>query len=261
MLDFHNHLMPAVDDGAGDISESRAGLETLRNQGIREVITTPHLRGSLTLRPRDLAGFLGILDEAWESLVTLAAEEFPDLRVERGVELMLDVPNPKLDDPRLRLAGTSYVLVEFPAFTVPPHSTLAIRDLRQNGWTPIIAHPERYSNMPGSYDLVADWRDAGALIQVNSGSILGYYGPAAKRLAWTILEAGYVDYLSSDYHSRGKCAVAECAVLMKSKGGVALHRSLTDTNPRRLLRDEGPLPVPSFETGVSPFWRRVLPWR
>lgn len=261
MLDFHNHLMPAVDDGAGDISESRTGLETLQAQGIREIITTPHLRGSLTLRPHDLAGFLGILDDAWDSLTALAAAEFPELRIERGVELMLDVPHPNLDDARLRLAGTSYVLVEFPAFTVPPHSTLAIRDLRQNGWMPIIAHPERYMNMPVHHDLVGDWRDAGAFIQVNSGSMLGYYGATARRLAWTLVEAGYVDYLSSDYHSRGKCSVAACAEAMKNRGGLALHRALTDTNPRRMMRDERPLPVPTFQATAVPLWKRVIPWR
>jgi len=261
MLDFHNHLMPAVDDGAVDIDESRAGLQTLQAHGVTGIITTPHLRASLTLRPRDLAGFLGVLDEAWSSLTSLAAAEFPDLRLERGVELMLDVPCPNLDDARLRLAGTSYVLAEFPSMTVPPHSTLAIRNLRQSGWTPIIAHPERYSNMPANYDLVGDWRDAGAYIQVNSGSLLGYYGPAAKRLAWNLIEAGYVDYLSSDYHSRGKCAVAGCAQLMKDRGGVALHRALTNTNPGRLVRDEPPLPATAFERELKPFWRRMIPWR
>ncbi|MDQ3080836.1 MAG: hypothetical protein M3R07_01320 [Gemmatimonadota bacterium] len=253
--------MPAVDDGAVDIAESRVGLQTLQSQGITEIITTPHLRGSLTLRPRELAHFLRVLDEAWTALTSLASAEFPDLRLHRGVELMLDVPHPTLDDPVLRLAGTSYVLVEFPSMTVPPHSTLAIRNLRQSGWTPIVAHPERYTNMPANYDLVGDWRDAGAYIQVNSGSLLGYYGPAARRLAWTLIEAGYADYLSSDYHSRGKCAVAACAQLMKNRGGVALHMAMTVTNPRRLIRDEPPLPPTSFENEARPLWKRLLPWR
>jgi len=259
MLDFHNHLMPAIDDGAESIVEARTGLQTLKEQGVREIITTPHLRGSLTLRSSGLATFLAALDESWDLLATLAADEFPDLRIERGVELMLDVPHPTLDDPRLRLAGTSFVLVEFPSMTVPPHSTLAIRNLRQNGWTPIVAHPERYTNMPAGYDLIGDWRDAGAFVQVNSGSILGYYGPAAKRLAWAILEAGYADYLSSDYHSRGKCAVAPCAEVMRSRGGIALHRALTATNPRRLLANQPPLPLPPFESQSEPFWKRILP--
>jgi len=193
MLDFHNHLMPAVDDGAVDIDESRAGLQTLQAHGVTGIITTPHLRASLTLRPRDLAGFLGVLDGAWSSRTSLAAAEFPDLHLERGVELMLDVPNPNLDDARLRLAGTSYVLAEFPSMTVPPHSTLAIRNLRQSG--------------------------------------------------------------------RGKCAVAGCAQLMKDRGGIALHRALTATNPGRLLRDEPPLPATAFECDSKPFWRRMIPWR
>ncbi len=187
MLDFHNHLMPAVDDGAVDIDESRVGFEMLRSQGVREIITTPHLRGSLTDRPRELKGFLTALDEAWGLLEALADSEFPDIRIERGVELMLDIPRPNLDDPRLRLAGTSYALVEFPFMAVPPHSTLAIRNITESGWVPVIAHPERYANMPENYDLVNDWRDAGAFIQVNSGSLLGYYGAGPRRLAWALL--------------------------------------------------------------------------
>lgn len=260
MLDFHNHLMPAVDDGACDLDESRAGLEMLRSQGVRGIITTPHIRGSMTDRPRDLENYLGVLDEAWESLRVLAEAEFPDLRLERGVELMLDIPRPNLEDPRLRLAGTSYALVEFPFMAVPPHSTLAIRNLTERGWIPVIAHPERYANMPGNYDLVDDWRDAGAFIQVNSGSLLGYYGAVPRRLAWALLERGRADYLSSDYHSRGKCAVAQCAEVLKGAGGIAQNRALTGTNPRRLLANQSPLPVPPLEGGEPSLWKRIIPW-
>ena len=260
MMDFHNHLMPAVDDGACDLDESRAGLEMLRSQGVREIITTPHIRGSMTIRDRDLGGFLDVLDQAWESLKSLVASEFPDIRIERGVELMLDIPKPNLADSRLRLAGTSYTLVEFPFMAIPPHSTLAIRNLREDGWTPVIAHPERYANMPEGYGLVEDWRDAGAFIQVNSGSLLGNYGSTPRRLAWTILQQGYADYLSSDYHSRGKCPVAACAEVLKARGGIAQHTALTTTNPRRLLANQSPIPVPPFEADSPPFWKRVLPW-
>lgn len=260
MLDFHNHLMPAVDDGACDLDDSRGGLAMLRTQGVREIITTPHIRGSLTDRPRELESFLGVLDAAWDSLRALAEVEFPDLRLERGVELMLDIPRPNLDDPRLRLAGSSFALVEFPFMAVPPHSTLAIRNLTEKGWVPVIAHPERYANMPDNYDLVDDWRDAGAFIQVNSGSLLGYYGAGPRRLAWALLERGSADFLSSDYHSRGKCAVAQCAEALTNAGGVAQLRALTVTNPHRMLAGETPIPVPPLDGGRPSLWRRILPW-
>lgn len=262
MLDFHNHLMPGVDDGASDIDESRVGLEMFRSQGVTEIITTPHIRGSLTERPRHLAEFLSILDDAWHSLKTVAAAEFPDLRLERGVEIMLDVPRPDLSDPRLRLAGTKYALVEFPYMSIPPHSTQAIREIVQSGWVPVVAHPERYSNMPANYDLVEDWRDAGARIQVNAGSILSYYGANARKIAWQLLAVGSADYLSSDYHSRGKCAVKGCGNKLRGRGGEAQFRTLTETNPGRLIRNESPVPVPPLDPeSRPPLWRRALPWK
>lgn len=260
MLDFHNHLMPGVDDGACDLGESREGLETFGSQGVTTIITTPHLRGSMTRNAAELAGFLAVLDEAWEHLLTLAHGEFPDLYVERGVELMLDVPHPILDDPRLRLAGTAFALVEFPFMSLPPHSTLAVRDLVKSGWTPIVAHPERYANMGANYGLIESWREAGARIQVNSGSLLGYYGQTPKKLAWMILRDGLAHYLSSDYHSRGKCSVAAAASHMKARGGEATHRLLTTTNPERMLAGKAPLPVPPFIPQNPPVWKRVLPW-
>ncbi len=260
MLDFHNHLMPGVDDGAADLDEARAGLAELRAQGVNCVITTPHVRASLIQRTREFNGFLDVLDGAWASLVALARADFPEMRLERGAEVMLDVPRPDLTEDRIRLAGTSFVLLEFPFMNIPPHSTLAIRDLAQAGWVPVIAHPERYRNIPPDYDLVEDWRDSGARIQVNAGSLIGYYGSAPKRVAWGLLERGCADYLSSDYHARGKCAVAACAAELRKRGAAAQLRALTLTNPERLVRNEFPVPVPPLESRVTPRWRRLLPW-
>lgn len=260
MLDFHNHLMPGVDDGAADIAESREGLRVLQSQGVRWIITTPHLRASVTHRPDQLARALNKFDEAWLALESLVGAEFPGIQLDRGVELMLDIPRPAFGDPRVRLAGTSFVLVEFPSMSIPPQSTNAVREIARDGVTPVIAHPERYGGMSSSYELVESWKDAGAVIQVNSGSLLGYYGSTPQRLAWSILRDGLADYLSSDYHSRGKCAVGPCTEMMRSKGAAAAYRSLTSTNPRRLVEGELPLPVPPV-SAAEPIWKRLLPWR
>lgn len=259
MLDFHNHLMPAVDDGAADIDEARSGLAVLLSHGVESVITTPHLRASLIHRPRELEAYLDVLHTGWDALKALASAEFPQMRLERGAEIMLDVPNPDFSDARLRLAGTSFVLLEFPFMAIPPHSTLAVREVVRKGLIPVIAHPERYRNMSANYDLVEIWRDSGAYIQVNSGSFIGYYGAAAKSLAWSLTERGCVDYLSSDYHSRGKCAVRDCAEAFKRRGGASQLRILTTTNPERLLCDQLPLPVPPLLEQRTALWKWLLP--
>ena len=250
--------MPGVDDGAADLDESRSGLMVMRDQGITTIITTPHIRASMTDRPRELDGYLGQLDAAFEQLATLAATEFPDLRIERGVELMLDTPQPAMGDLRLHLAGTSFVLMEFPYMTIPPNSAMAVRQLRGGGVIPIVAHPERYSNMSSHMHLIEEWRDAGAYIQVNAGSFVGQYGSTAKRLAWHIVEQGLADYLSSDYHSRGRCAVRACAAAFLERGGAAQLRAMTLTNPQRLLRSEAPLPVEPLEEVQLGFFKKIF---
>lgn len=144
MLDFHNHVVPGVDDGAQDLDQSRAALRALRESGVETVIATPHFDGSLTHDRAAMERRLEAIDAGWAQLTAMAAEEFPGLRVERGVELMLDTPDPDLSDARLRLAGTRFVLLEFPTMTVPPHVAQALAALAAKGWTPIVAHPERY---------------------------------------------------------------------------------------------------------------------
>lgn len=119
MIDFHNHLMPGVDDGASTLVESRAALRLMREKGITALVTTPHLRLPPGIRCR-VRRVPGEPDEAWAQLCTLAAEEFPEPRIERGIELMLDTPTVDVSDVRLRLAGTSFALVEFPFMSVPP---------------------------------------------------------------------------------------------------------------------------------------------
>ena len=258
MLDFHNHLIPGVDDGATTLEEAREGLEALVADGVTQIITTPHISASLAHRG-GLAPYLDRVQAAWDSLTALAASEFPELRIERGFEVMLDLPHPNLDNPLLRLAGTQFALVEFPYMNIPPNSSYALRELRQAGWTPIIAHPERYSNMEMSLAVLEEWRDAGAYMQVNAGSFVGSYGPRARRLAWSILGDGDADYLCSDYHSRGKTALAAAISEMKKKGFGAQVSTL-QLNGTKILQDEPPLRVEPFTGKAKAGWKKVFPW-
>jgi hypothetical protein len=48
VVDFHNHLMPGVDDGAQDRAQALAGLRAMQADGVTELVATPHLEGMLT---------------------------------------------------------------------------------------------------------------------------------------------------------------------------------------------------------------------
>lgn len=242
IVDFHNHVMPGVDDGASDDDEAAFALQSLAEHGVSHVVATPHVEGSLTLRPDPLQRRLAELDRAWAALQRVAADHAPGLTLFRGAEIMLDTPTPDLTDDRLRLAGGSFVLVEYPFMMVPPHSATAIRAIIDAGITPIVAHPERYTGVRDAV-LPGQWRSHGALLQVNAGSLTGRYGPQAKENAFTLLERGLVDYLCSDYHARGRPSVQGARGLLAEMGAAEQADMLTAINPRRLLDGQLPLPL------------------
>ena len=257
LTDFHNHLMPAVDDGAQSIDEALAGLDAFIADGVQTVITTPHVRGALTTEPLMIEERLAELDRAWAQVSARAKQAYPDLVFERGVELALDTPNPDVSDPRLRLAGGPFLLMEFPFMTVPPRSTDAVSAMRSKGVLPIIAHPERYHGFPSDLSLAAEWRRSGAYLQVNGGSLLGRYGQRAKDVALALLERGWADYLGSDYHARGRPGVQAYREVIRELGGHEQILLLTESNPARVLTGEPPLPVAPLRLKQS-FWDRVM---
>lgn len=256
MLDFHNHLIPGVDDGAADIGESRGGIEAMIAEGVTEIIATPHITASMALS-RAVERFLARVSDAWSEFHSLAAEEFPAIPVHRGFEVMLDVPHPRLENPLLRLAGTSFALVEFPFMNIPLNSGYALRELADARVRPIIAHPERYANMEEKLELIETWRDSGAYLQVNAGSLVGAYGARARRLAWMLLDEGRADYLCSDYHSRGRCGMAAARSALLARGFEDQLDALA-ANAKRIVSDELPFPVAPSASQPASRWKRLL---
>lgn len=255
ITDFHNHVIPGVDDGASNAEESRQALAAFVAEGVRRLIATPHLAGSKTLHPEELTRRLDELDEGWARLQPIAAE-FPELRVQRAAEVMLDVPEPDLSDPRLRLAGGRFVLVEFPYMRVPLHSPRAVAAIRAQGWVPIVAHPERYQGLDAELRIVDAWRHEGALCQLNGPSLLGRYGKDAQRAAFSLLARGLVDYLSSDFHARGRPLVSDYCALLERLGAEPQLQLLLETNPARMADGEMPLSVEPFRPRFN-LWTRI----
>lgn len=256
--DLHSHLVPGVDDGSRTLEDARDGLRRMWALGVRRLVTTPHLDGSLTRDRGMLRARLAEMDRAWESLRQMAEAELPDLELHRGHEVMLDIPDPDLSDLRLHLAETPFVLVEWAGLGVPP-STLPVLDrLVDSGVRPIIAHPERYRGLDRDTALPGEWRERGALLQVNYGSLVGRYGDLAWRRAVTLLERGWADLMASDFHGRPHLSpsLKEAQEVLSGWGGGDRFDMLARVNPARILRGEDPMPV--FPLSVKKrIWQRL----
>jgi protein-tyrosine phosphatase len=254
LVDLHSHLIPGVDDGARSVADVLEGVGRMVERGVRRIITTPHLDGSLTLEPSALERRLGEVDGAWEEVRAEVARAFPQVEFGRAHEVLLDVPAPDLSDPRLRFPGTSVVLAEWPRLRIPPGTPRVLAGLREAGVRILVAHPERYRGFDRELSLAAAWREEGAWLQMNCGSLVGRYGPLAREQALRLLGRGGVDCLATDFHGRPhlRLYLREAEAHFLGAGAAEAWRLLTQVNPLRLSQGEAPLPVPSvdFSRGV-----------
>jgi protein-tyrosine phosphatase len=262
VLDFHNHMIPGVDDGSASLEESLVALENMWEQGITHVITTPHFAASTVKQRAEFESQMAHIDASWAVLMAAVRDHLPRMKLDRGVELALDDPNPVVTDPRLRLAGTRFALVEFPDLTLPLNSVQPLLRLKVNGVTSIVAHPERYENLAPPFEILRAWKQAGAFLQLNAGSLVGAYGARVQRNAWHCLESGLVDYISSDYHARGTCLMAGARERLVASGGISQLRALTEYNGDRLVDGLDPTPVAPLERPKSRWGRlrKALGW-
>lgn len=257
LVDLHSHLVPGVDDGARTLDDAVAALDTFVASGVGHVVTTPHIDASLEASSGELDRRLQAIASGFQRLEAACTARHPDVVLGVGCEVLLDVPDPLLEDPRLHLAGSCFVLVEWPRMRVPPGTVGIVAALRQRGVVPLIAHPERYRGTGRGMALIGEWRHAGAYLQVNHGSLHGRYGKEIRERALELLRRGWVDVLASDFHGRSHLRpyVDETREWFQSRDWEALFQDLTAGNPRRILQSAEPAPIPPLDIGVGPLER------
>ena len=71
--------------------------------------------------------------------------------------------------------------------------------MQKAGFTPVLAHPERYLYMDAEkYENI---KEMGVKFQLNVTSLIGAYGNQVKERAEYLLNEGYYNYSGSDAHS------------------------------------------------------------
>ena len=191
LTDWHCHLLPGVDDGVQSMEESLQLLSSYGQHGIREVWLTPHIMEDCPNSTESLRARFAELQSAYQGPITLhlASENMLDSlfeeRLERGDLLPLG------PEGRHLLVETSYYN--------PPYDfrNIFVR-IRTKGYVPVLAHPERYIYMEREdYELLKQFNVA---FQLNLASLLGMYGPDAKRKAKWLLENRYYRFSGTDTH-------------------------------------------------------------
>ena len=247
LIDLHCHLVPGVDDGAESIEDGLAALRAFRASGVRRVVTTPHLDAGHVRTSRH-----GRVEAAFARLAQAASLEVPDVRLELSYEIRIDDPEIDLSDPGIGLSAGGALLVEFPRLVLPAYSAQMLAVVQDRGWTPVLAHPERYAGIGPSYEWILRWRDMGVILCMNVGSLLGEHGREAQQVARRMLTSGHADLMGSDHHARPQ----RSTLLRRGRDFLAegddpafaeAAELLTFRNPRAVLDGEPLAPVPALE--------------
>ena len=195
-VDIHCHLLLGIDDGAQDWDDSLAMAEMAVADGIGTIVATPHQLGNFRQNQGDTIRALAL-----ELQERLDQQSIP-LRVLPGgdVRIESDLPNLIKRGEVLSLADHKrHVLLELPHELYMPLEKL-VEDLGRAGITGILSHPERNQGILAQPHVVRPLVEAGCLMQITAGSLLGGFGAHVQKFSDWLLEQGLVHFISTDAH-------------------------------------------------------------
>lgn len=198
MIDIHCHILPGVDDGARTLEDSIEMAKAAVAQGIHTIVATPHHRNNqfdnyredILMRVDELNR---ILEEENIEVNILPGQEtriYGDLAEGLSAKEILPV---NLDTP--------YILVELPTSTVPKYTNKLLYDLQVEGYTPVIVHPERNSELLSKPDKLYELVKSGVLTQVTAASLVGKFGKKIRNFSHEIVQSNLTHFIASDAHN------------------------------------------------------------
>lgn len=96
--------------------------------------------------------------------------------------------------------GTEYVLMEFSPYVDAEGAIACVEPMVNAGYKPIIAHMERYPYLCDNMDLVDQFQELSALIQINVYSLFDEDKDSIKNWARRLVHERKADFLGTDAH-------------------------------------------------------------
>ena len=211
-IDIHSHLLPGIDDGATDISNTIKLLEGIRKIGFTKCILTPHTLPEIWENTSD-----GIketfhttknnLEEPLQTMLHRAASEY------MINEAFLD----RLHSEPLLTIKDNIVLIEMSYMNPPLALKEIIFEIQIKGYQPLLAHPERYLFYHQDTKMYTTLKELDVKFQMNLLSSVGYYGSKVAIAADFLLKENYIDFVGTDVHHMKHIEAFENKIIVKSE--------------------------------------------
>ena len=219
MRDLHCHLLYGIDDGSREKEESIKLLKELENNRVTDIMLTPHyIIGSNFCADNSIKK--GMVDELQKHTL---------INLYYGNEVYID--NNIVDyiekGEISTLNGSRYLLIEFPLNERLDSALSIIRNIIKKGYTPIIAHPERYHY----YDLefFQELIEEGCLLQGNITSLCGKYGNNSKHNLELLVKKHMIHLMGTDTH-RTVYPLNNCYIALSAITDREMYKEITSNN-------------------------------
>jgi protein-tyrosine phosphatase len=238
LIDIHSHLLPGIDDGCRTVEESLACVRTLIDHGFSGTVCTPHMaiRDFPDNIPAKIAEQVSVLQEQL-STAGLEYQLWPggELRVAEDTLFYLrefGVPT---------LGPSLHVLIDYWGAQWPAYADPLIDHLLQNGYRPILAHPERMDLEDREWDAVLrrlEDNDVG--LQGNLRCLAGREGPRVAERATRLLREDRYRVLATDMHGTQDLAdrLAGLTAVSEQVGAAKLRELLADAPQKIVTPDD-----------------------
>lgn len=233
MIDFHSHILPGIDDGSRNLEQSIAMVNEAKEAGFSKIISTSHY----------MKNYYECDEKNRKELLEQVQKNVHGIELCLGSEIYITNNMIELlkNGQASSINGTRYVLFEFPLVsTRPMNDKEVIYRLVENGYIPIIAHPERYPFIQENPDYLFELEEMGALFQANYGSIIGMYGLKAKKTLKILLKNNLISFFGSDVHRPEQVYIKMPKIIKKIKKIISNEEfeELTELNPQKVLNNE-----------------------
>ena len=238
MIDIHCHILFGADDGAQTIGEAIDMIKLAARCGTNAICVTPHsnIPGSFENYISD------IYYERINILREICLEENVNVQLLCGQEIFCTYDTPDLlkEGRLITLNNSRYPLVEFDFGESSNSVYEKLKMLKRAGYTPIVAHPERYTFVQEDEGAPERLRSLSCLMQINKGSITGKFGLVAQNAAFSILRRELCSVIASDAHSpfmRTPNLATAYDIVSEAFGSRRAEKLFTE-NPRKILQNK-----------------------
>ena len=195
MIDLHSHILPGLDDGAGDIEVSLRMAKIAVEEGVQTMVATPHVNFDYPVDADSIISKVGEVNVALARAgIALAVLPGAEISVARAAQLSDG------DLKSFALARGRAVLIESPYMKGAGFIEELLFDLQLRGFKPLLAHPERCPMFQEDIERLQRLVDRDVLCSVNAQSLAGRFGTKVRDFSHELVRRELVHDVASDSH-------------------------------------------------------------